>query len=68
MMSSSYNVPLQKFSYHDHIAIWKNNSSHRRLKKYFWLEKLKNKAEWLKSVSPLFCSTCLCILELENSP
>ena len=37
------NLPIQKFSYYDHIY-----SSYKKLKKIFWLEETKKKAEWSK--------------------
>ena len=50
------------------ICCLKKNSSYRKLKKRFWLEEIKKKAEWSKLVLPLFCSMRICILELENYP
>ena len=33
IISSSHNLPLQKFSQYDHIAVWKNQKSNRKSKR-----------------------------------
>ena len=67
MISSSHNLPLQKFSQYDHIAVW-NSSSYRKLKKKF-LVRGNQKEGWLIEIGVIvILCKCICILEPKNSP